>query len=64
MNKKHTLKHILKLTSTREIDSAFDLLIANSYFAGQFDLDIPVEESRDCWEHLKKIITKKGIIDG
>lgn len=58
MDKRHPLSWIKRLRTANKIDQAFDLLIANSYFAGQFGQQIPVDESRECFEHIKRLLKK------
>jgi hypothetical protein len=53
-----SLKWILKLRSKSKVDMAFDLLLANAYFRGQFNGMMPVEDSREAFEHLKKLLGK------
>lgn len=56
----HPLDYILRLRKPKEseIDSAFDLICATNYFAGQFGNNIPVDKSRECWAKLKELIKK------
>ena len=44
-------KDILKMKNP---DEMFNLLIAFIYFAGKFDMNIPVDESREIFEAIKK----------
>ena len=39
-------------------DEIFNLLISTSYSCGKFGADIPVDETRDVFEHIKKLLNK------
>ena len=56
MDKDHPLAYILRKTKANDLDAAFDKICAHNYFAGQFGQQIPVTESRDAWEHIKKLL--------
>ena len=53
-----SLKWILRLRSKDEVDKAFDLLIANSFIRGTMNQMMPVEDSREAFKHLKKLLLK------
>lgn len=46
-------KMILKLKDPLQI---FDLTCANNYFAGKFNLNIPVDNSREAFERIKELL--------
>jgi hypothetical protein len=50
---------LLDIKNPKEVGMIFDLVCANNYFAGQFDLNIPVDESRQVFEHIKNLLAKK-----
>jgi hypothetical protein len=51
--------HILRtIKGLKDPDQIFDLICVANYFAGNFDQKIPVNESREAFEVLKKIILK------
>jgi hypothetical protein len=52
------LQFILRMRSKKGVDEAFDMLIFNAYLMGDAKGMIPVEESRECFEHLKKLLLK------
>lgn len=54
----HPLDYILRMRKPKEseIDSAFDLICASNYFAGQFGQNIPTDKSRECWNKLKTLL--------
>ena len=47
-------KQIELLKNMDNTDLAFDLIIANAYFCGQFGKNCPVEESREVFDSIKK----------
>ncbi len=47
---------LLKLKDPMQI---FDLTCANCYFAGRFNGQMPVDESRECFERIKELIIKE-----
>jgi hypothetical protein len=49
---------LLDIKDPKEVDMIFDMVCANNYFAGQFDLNIPVDESREVFKHIKKLLKK------
>jgi len=56
MDKKLPLYQILKLKNP---DLMFDMVITNAYFCGQFDKNMPVDESREVFEKMKKLLKKE-----
>lgn len=58
MEKNHPLGYILRMRKPNEnkIDMALDLIVATAYFDGQFRNKVPVEETREAFNHLKKLI--------
>lgn len=53
---KDALAYISRKIKAGDYDGAFDMICAYNYFAGQFGQQIPVTESRDAWEHIKKLL--------
>ena len=51
-----TQKDIRRL---RNPDRIFDLICASNYFAGQFNSNMPVEESRKSFERIKKLLNRR-----
>lgn len=58
MKENAVILELLKIRSPKKVDEIFDLLCANNYFAGQFGLNIPVDESRKVFAHIKKLLKK------
>jgi hypothetical protein len=56
MKKNHPLKYILRRRKIRDMD--FDLVITHAYFCGKFGHNIPIDETRECWEHFKKVFNQ------
>ena len=54
--KNHPFSPLLRMTSPKHIEQIFDLVCAQNYFDGQFGNNIPVEESRLVFRHLKEMI--------
>lgn len=55
MNKNHTpYDMIMKLKNPDEI---FDLVCAANYFAGNFNQNIPVDNSRKAFKRIKELLT-------
>ena len=50
---------LLRIRNPKRVDEMFDLVCAGNYFAGQFNGQIPVEESRKVFEHIKKLLSKQ-----
>lgn len=48
-----SFKQILRLKNPLRI---FDLVCLRNYFAGRFDLNVPVDDSRKAFERIKKLI--------
>ena len=44
----------------KDPDEIFDLICVANYFAGNFNQNVPVEESRKAFEHIKRLIKKGG----
>ena len=40
----------------KDPDRLFDMIVAGNYFAGQFDGDMPVEQSRKAFARIKKLL--------
>ena len=55
MKKQEPYKDLLKI---RDADQAFDMLCCFMYFAGKFDANMPVDESREVFKHIKKLLNK------
>lgn len=49
------------MLTMKDPDQIFDLVCSGNYFAGSFRQNIPVLESRKCFDHIKKLLeVKKG----
>lgn len=46
---------LMKMKNPEEI---FDLVIWGAYNCGSFGANVPVEETRKVFEHIKKLLTK------
>lgn len=57
-NKSGPFDDLLRMRSPKHVDQIFDLICAHNYFCGRFDSKIPVEESREAFEHIKKLLKK------
>jgi hypothetical protein len=44
----------------KDPDKLFDLICVANYFAGTFDRRMPVDENREVFERIKKLIKKQG----
>lgn len=54
----HPLKQCLRWRDPKRVDEMFNLICAANFFAGQFEGHIPTEESREVFEHIKKLLSK------
>ena len=43
----------------KDPDQIFDLICSANYFAGNYNQNIPVDESRRAFERIKKLLTTK-----
>ena len=41
----------------KDVNGLFDLICARNYFAGHFDVKMPVDESRQAFEWIKQKLT-------
>lgn len=51
--KEYPLKYVAKLKNPLTM---FDLCISTAYFAGKFDLPAPIDETREVFEAIKKLL--------
>ncbi len=45
----------------RDPDEIFDLICAANYFAGNFNNNMPVDESRKAFKQIKKLLKKRSV---
>lgn len=57
MRENHPFKELLRWRSPKRVDEMFDLVCFYNYNCGNFKGNIPVEESREVFEHIKKLLT-------
>ena len=56
MRDNHPFKELLRMRSPKRVDEIFDLVCAQNYFNGQFNNNIEVDENREVFEHIKKLL--------
>ena len=56
-----TPKPFDRIYKLKNADQIFDLTCAVNYFAGQFDNNIPVEESRKAFDRIKQLLRKEKL---
>lgn len=47
-----------RICELKNPDQMFDLICATNYFAGQFDGNIPIDDSRKVFERIKSLLRK------
>ena len=57
MRKNHPLAYILRKKTAKDIDFIFDMIVMHAYLAGQFGNKIPVDDTREAWKHIKKLLS-------
>ena len=58
MNKNETPFEMIR--GLKDPDQIFDLVCAANYFAGNFNANVPVEESRKAFGVIKKLLKKSN----
>lgn len=55
-------EELYKMKGKDKVDRMFDMVCAVNYFAGQYQQNMPVDESRKVFDQIKKILSKTNSI--